>query len=154
MAELYWGDKTVLGIKPPGGEYIDLVGEVIFKGFHVNIPEGTTSLATSAFSGCNSLVSASIPSSVTALGITSFQNCRNLESIVIPSSVTSLGNSCFKGCTRLSKVYFEGDPPSSLGTAFNGLTLTIYHKSGNINWTNDLKTSTYGGASSVTWATY
>ena len=153
MAELYWGDKRVIGIKPPGGEYVDLCTYDII-GLDVTIPNETTSLAGSSFYQCTGLVSITIPSSVTSIGGSCFYGCTGLTSITIPSSVTSLGTSCFRGCASLTKIYFAGNPPTVQSNTFYGLTLTIYHKADNSNWTSSIKTSTYGGATSVTWSTY
>ncbi|MBP5595347.1 MAG: leucine-rich repeat domain-containing protein [Pseudobutyrivibrio sp.] len=177
MAEVYWGSTQIKGIKPPGISFIPFYSGGAYR-LYVEVPAGTTALENDAFRRCGSLFSITIPSSVTSLGtycfrdcssltsvtipssVTSlpnycFYNCSSLPSITIPSSVTSLGSNCFYGCSNLTKVYFAGNPPSSLSpSAFKNLTLTIYHKADNSNWTSSIKTSTYGGATSVTWSTY
>lgn len=130
MAELYWGDKRVLGIKPPGGEYVDLSMYNIIG------------------------LDVTVSSSKTSLGRYDFSECLGLTSITIPDSVTSLESNCFSSCTALKKVYFAGDPPTVQSNTFSGLTLTIYHKAANVNWTDTIKTTTYGGAVNVTWSTY
>ncbi len=54
------------------------------------IPEGTTSILTAAFEGCESLTSVFIPASVTSIGGYAFSGCTNLASVVVenPSPVT------------------------------------------------------------------
>ena len=87
------------------------------------IPESITSVASTAFSGCTNIQSATIPTwcigsiskdklkAVVLNGGTSirdyaFQYCRSLTSIEIPASVTSIGNSAFYGCSSLTSVTF------------------------------------------------
>ena len=73
----------------------------------VTIPEGITSIESSAFSGCSSLISIAIPDSVTSIGGYAFYNCGSLTSIIIPDSVKSIGGCVFEGCYNLSSVTFE-----------------------------------------------
>ena len=73
----------------------------------VTIPEGITSIESSAFSGCSSLISIAIPDSVTSIGGYAFYNCGSLTSITIPDSVKSIGGCVFEGCYNLSSVTFE-----------------------------------------------
>ena len=47
------------------------------------IPEGTTSILTAAFEGCESLTSVVIPSSVTAINPYAFSSCPNLKAMVV-----------------------------------------------------------------------
>ena len=68
------------------------------------IADGTTSITSSAFYGCESLKSVVIPDSVTSIGSHAFSKCESLESVVIPSSVTSIGDAAFKGCSNLTSI--------------------------------------------------
>ena len=54
------------------------------------VKDGTTMIATEAFSGCKGLVSIEIPNGVTRIGTDAFYDCSNLEIIEIPNSVISL----------------------------------------------------------------
>ena len=54
------------------------------------VKDGTTMIATEAFSGCKGLVSIEIPNGVTRIGYDAFYDCSNLEIIEIPNSVISL----------------------------------------------------------------
>ena len=59
------------------------------------IPDGTTSIADSAYADYKNLTSVTIPDSVTSIGDNAFSGCSRLTSITIPDSVTSIGNSAF-----------------------------------------------------------
>ena len=71
------------------------------------IPEGVTSIGSSAFYGCTGLTSVTIPSSVTSIGSSAFYGCSGLTSVTIPSSVTSIGTSAFDECENLKEVHIS-----------------------------------------------
>ena len=70
----------------------------------VIIPDGVTSIPSSAFEYCSSLTSMTIPDSVTNIGYEAFSYCSGLTSITIPDSVTSIGSSAFSGCNSLTHI--------------------------------------------------
>ncbi len=109
------------------------------------IPEGVTSIGTSAFEGCTSLTSITIPDSVTSIGFAVFWGCTSLTSFcgkfasedgrclilgatlyhfapaglteyTIPDSVTSIGGSAFWGCSSLTSITI----PDSVTTIESG----------------------------------
>ena len=84
------------------------------------VPEGVTSIGSSAFSGCCGLTSVTIPGSVTSIGSSAFYNCSGLTSVTIPNSVTSIGNSAFWGCSSLTSVTIPNSVTSIGGSAFSG----------------------------------
>lgn len=130
MTELYWGGKRVLGVKPPGEDYIAFESGNLLYGCRYIIPEGTTELPASLCSGWRSLVS-----------------------VVIPSTVNSIGGSCFTSVPKLKAIYFEGNPPETFGASWADAYVTIYYKSGNTAWESLAGSSTLGGVQ-VNWATY
>ena len=69
----------------------------------IDIPDGTTSIAASAFTNYSDLTSVSIPDSVISIGENAFTNCSGLTgSIDIPDSVTTIGDSAFYNCGGLT----------------------------------------------------
>ncbi|NDW11026.1 leucine-rich repeat domain-containing protein [Dysgonomonas sp. 520] len=114
----------------------------------VNIKEGTSVIASSAFSNCNGLISVIIPESVTNIGSSAFYGCNNLEwvtiprnittieratfydctsltSVIIPESVTSIESSAFYGCTAFAHIYVQSISPSTIGRgSFEGIDFT------------------------------
>ena len=86
----------------------------------VSIPDGVTSIASSAFSGCSGLTGVTIPNSVTSIGSSAFHGCSGLTSVTIPNSVTSIGSSAFSGCSGLTSVTIPNSVTSIGGWAFSG----------------------------------
>ncbi len=76
------------------------------------IPNGVTSIAESAFSGCETLKAISFPSSVTSVGAEAFYDCRSLESLTIPSTLTSIGSRAFAECFGLTSIVVEDGNPN------------------------------------------
>ena len=70
------------------------------------IPEGVTSIGSSAFRGCSSLTAINIPEGVTSIGNNAFYDCSSLTTITIPenSQLTSIGERAFAGCSRLTAI--------------------------------------------------
>ena len=85
----------------------------------VEIPDGVTSISSSAFNGCYSLASVTIPDGVTSIGGYAFANCTSLASVTIPDGVTSIGGSAFNNCTSLASVTIPDGVTSIGGYAFN-----------------------------------
>ncbi len=122
------------------------------------IPEGTTSIANSAFYFCDMLETVSIPRSVTKIGGKAFQfcaslriiqlpptlqairkyafgNCISLESIVIPDGVV-IGPDAFYLCIGLRSVYFLGENAKVDESAFELVhpELVLYAPVGTEAW--------------------
>ncbi len=89
---------------------------------HVDIPEGVTAIAGSAFEDCKSLMSVNIPGSVREIGGLAFSGCSQLTEISIPEGVRTVGAYAFNWCVALQKVEIA-DSVSSIGNhAFVGCT--------------------------------
>ena len=101
------------------------------------VPDGVSSVGSSAFSRCKSLASVVISNSVTTIGDYAFQNCTGLTSIVIGNSVTSIGEGAFSGCIGLASIIIS-DSVTSIGKyAFYGCTgLTSITHTGTIEQWN------------------
>ena len=69
---------------------------------NITIPEGVTSIGSSAFRECSSLTAITIPEGVTSIGDGAFSNCSSLTAITIPEGVTSIGNYAFSNCRSLT----------------------------------------------------
>ena len=80
----------------------------------INIPDGVTSIGNGAFEYCSSLTSITIPDGVTSIGSYAFYNCSSLKKIIIPENVTSIGNYAFYGCSKLSTVYSLNETPPTV----------------------------------------
>ena len=78
------------------------------------IPNGLTTIGSSAFYDCTSLTSVTIPDSVTTIGYEAFEDCCSLTSVTIPDSVTSIGYRAFYGCSSLTSVTI-GDSVTTIG---------------------------------------
>ena len=75
----------------------------------VNIPPtfgGTpaTTIATAAFSYCNTITRVVVPSSITTIEMQAFYNCPNLKSVSLPDSLTTLGQAVFMYDTALTSI--------------------------------------------------
>ncbi len=118
------------------------------------IPEGTTSIGSSAFYGCCGLTSLTIPNSVKSIGGSAFYECSGslivncnipdvssysyynspfygscFNEVIIGNDVTSIGEYAFFGCSDLQSVVVGNGitylPDHVFGTGKNIISLTI-----------------------------
>ncbi len=89
---LFNKDKTTL-VKYPVGN----------KRTCYTIPDGVTTICSSAFYSCNHLINITIPDSVTTIGNSAFGWC-GLTSVTIPENVTTFGDRAFSSCYNLETV--------------------------------------------------
>lgn len=74
------------------------------KDTEVVIPDGVTSISTSAFADRTAITSITIPDSVNYIGQSAFRGCTSLRSITIPNGVSTIYQNTFCGCLRLESV--------------------------------------------------
>ena len=88
----------------------------------ITLPDGLTSIYSSAFNRCENITNVIIPNSVTTIGDSAFSGCFGLTNITIPDSVTTLGSSAFSDCTGLEALILGGGAESIPTSAFSGCT--------------------------------
>ena len=77
----------------------DLIIPTVYNGLPV------TSIGSSAFYGCDDLISVIIGDNIRSIGDLAFYDCSNLMSVKIPNSVISIGYLSFYGCYKLIEIY-------------------------------------------------
>ena len=90
------------------------------------IPNSVTSIGSSAFSGCDGLISVTIPNSVKSIGYGAFRDCTSLTSVTIPNSVTSIGGSVFMGCIGLTYPVYNAHVFVYMPTFYSGVYTIPY----------------------------
>ncbi len=65
---------------------------------------------------CDNLTSVTIPDGVTTIGSTAFVGCNSLPSITIPDSVTMIGSDVFETCLSLTSVWCKAIIPPTLSS--------------------------------------
>ena len=100
----------------------------------VIIPNGVTSIGSSAFEDCDSLTSVTIGDSVTSIGSSAFYSCDSLTSVTIGDSVTSIGSSAFYSCDSLASIEI---PDSVTSIGFGAFYNTSYSNNTS-NWENNV----------------
>ncbi len=78
----------------------------------LDIPDGVTAIAGSAFRDATQLIEVSVPEGVTSIGISAFSEMTSLNRVTLPASLTSIGISAFYKCSSLDTVVFAGSAPS------------------------------------------
>ena len=86
----------------------------------VVIPDGITTIESSAFRNCTTLKSILLPETLKEIKASAFAGCKNLISIQIPQSVTEIGFNAFSHCETLQKIECLSALESCGADAFNG----------------------------------
>ena len=81
-------------------------GKTLIQGVNddVAIPDGVTSIGSSAFEGYSGLTSVTVPNSVTSIGDKAFYGCSGLVSVTVPDSVTNIDRTAFSYCRGLMSI--------------------------------------------------
>lgn len=108
------------------GDEVTLLPASFLSGSKVTdivIPDGVTSIGSSAFRDCASLSEIILPDSVTQISGHLFYGCTSLENIVIPSAVTTIGTYAFYGCSALKNLICRSTTPPTIesSTAINSI---------------------------------
>ena len=85
----------------------------------VKLPDFLTSIEDSVFSECSALTSVEIPTTVRTIGKRAFYNCQSLSSVVIPNTVTTIGEAAFWGCLSLTSVEIPNSVTTLQNNAFS-----------------------------------
>ena len=88
---------------------LKLIGQEAFKylGYRltsIEIPDGVSGIAVSAFEDCRNLTSVDLPDSLIMIGDNAFHGCSSLTSIDIPDGVKMIGDAAFFGCDSMTYV--------------------------------------------------
>ena len=92
------------------------------------IPDGVTTIGSSAFSRCSGLTSVVIPGSVKTIGLDAFANCSGLETVTFSEGLGQLGQGVFYNCSSLKEVVLPNTLESIGSYAFDycdGLTSVV-----------------------------
>ena len=115
----HWYNNQPDGIIYLGNHFYDYKGTMP-QNTVINIKEGTTTIASCAFSSCTGLSSITIPNSITTIGNYTFSGCTGLKSITIPNDLTIIGNCAFYNCTGLTEITIPNNVTTIGDDAFNG----------------------------------
>ena len=121
------------------------------KDENVSVPQGVTTIDSSAFQGCESVVRVVLPEGVVEIDSDAFAACFNLAEVVFPETLNIIGWNAFWRCERLRRVTLrEGLLRLDHGafTKCNGLTDVVIPK--DIEWIGDNVFSECANLTSVT----
>lgn len=104
------------------GNYLIVADTSITGGYAIK--DGTTLIASYAFSNCSSLTGIIIANSVTTIGSYAFNNC-SLTRVAIPDGVTSIGRGIFANCNSLEYISV-----STGNTSFKSIDGDLYSYDG------------------------
>lgn len=125
-------EVKLISVKIPDG--VTSIGSSAFMGCtnleSVEIPNSVISIGQGAFQECTALASVKIPDGVTSIENGTFQECRNLTSIEIPNGVTSIGGGAFASCSKLRTIVI---PDSVIAIGSNAFRATAYYNNDS-NW--------------------
>lgn len=84
------------------------------------LPEGFTTIGTTAFKGCTNLKSVKLPSTLKKINTGAFSGCSGLTELVLPQKVSSFGYRVFEG-SGISKLVIPGSVKSTGNFAFTDM---------------------------------
>jgi hypothetical protein len=90
----------------------------------VQVDDGITSIADSAFQGFTALEEVTLPETVTTIGSYAFQSCTLLETVELPSQVETISTGAFESCEALKEVNIPNKVETIAAEAFAKTALT------------------------------
>jgi hypothetical protein len=101
-----------------------------------NLPDGLTTLASSAFAGCTGLTTATFPDGLESIGESAFEECSSLASVTLPVSMKNIGRFAFQYCNSLTTVTINAANLETYGEyafyeANDGMKIYVPYGSGN-----------------------
>ena len=114
-------------------------GDIVLPSTYNEKP--VTTIGSSAFDSCYSLISIVIPDSVTTIGTCAFYYCTSLTSVTIGNSVTTIDYLAFSSCLRLVEVFNKSKLDIVAGVEEHGSiglrALNVYTKEGGSKLSTD-----------------
>ena len=106
---------------------------------HIDIDEGTVSIAGGALKDCSTLKSIKLPKSLLSIGDAAFRDCSKLESITFPESLEHISSQAFENCYSLITLDIPANTLIDNYTFHNctGLT-TVSTPLGNDRWSHPM----------------
>ena len=101
-----------------------------------NLPDGLTTLASSAFARCTGLTTATFPDGLESIGESAFEECSSLASVTLPVSMKNIGRFAFQYCNSLTTVTINAANLETYGenafyNANSGMKIYVPYGSGN-----------------------
>lgn len=113
-------DEEIIIPKTIEGTYVTSIASNAFSECDtitkITIPDSVTTIKNSAFYGCESLIEVILPNSITSIEMSAFSKCSSLREISIPSGLTSIEYHLFEDCDNLGKISI----PNSVTTIGSG----------------------------------
>lgn len=116
----------------PDGKTLILCPETM-SGIYT-IPNGVTTIASSAFKNCHGLTTIVIPDTLTSIGSAAFQNCTGLTNAAVPQNTTNIEANAFEGCISLKNFLIPNASTEIGPSAFKDCrNLTIHGAAGGLS---------------------
>ena len=74
---------------------------------NISLPEGVTSIKSSAFSECSNLKEIEFPNSVTSIGSSALSRCTSLRKVTFGKNLTSIGSDALRNCSALDTIVWN-----------------------------------------------